>query len=90
MKPTSGSVTIDGATLSSGDETLRGSIGYAGHTSGLYSELTVHENLELFARLHGSDTRTCAALIEALGLSGYASKRARELSAGYKRRAAVA
>lgn len=90
VKPTSGGVTIDGSRLSSGNETLRGSIGYAGHTSGLYSELSVLENLELFTRLHGSGSTRCGALIDALGLTDHATTRAGELSAGYKRRAAVA
>ncbi|MFN2595487.1 MAG: heme ABC exporter ATP-binding protein CcmA [Actinomycetota bacterium] len=90
LKPAGGSVTIDGSKLSSGDEALRGQIGYVGHSSGLYSQLTVLENLELFARLYGVDTERCTSLVHDLGLVERSSTRASELSAGYKRRAAVA
>jgi heme exporter protein A len=83
LRPTSGGVSVVGAAP--GD--LRGRIGYAGHDSGLYPQLTVAENLELFARLYRTGT---GDVVDAVGLADVASIPVGRLSAGMQRRAAVA
>ena len=90
LRPTSGSVLAFGQPISMKNETLRGRIGYAGHRSGLYGRLTVMENLEMFARLHGVPPKRAAGVIEELGLGSRAGTPVAALSAGFKRRAAVA
>ena len=90
VKPTRGRVLIDGGALNIGDEDFRRIVGYAGHEPGLYARLTVVENLELFARLYGVDPRRAAALLDRLGIAARAETPVAELSAGLKRRAAVA
>lgn len=90
LRPASGSVTAFGRPLTSRDENLRGRIGYAGHTSGLYGRLTVVENLTLFGRLHGIEPARVDVVVDQLGLQERARTPARELSAGFRRRAAVA
>jgi ABC-2 type transport system ATP-binding protein len=90
LRPTSGTVSLDGAKPRDLDERVRGNVGYAGHNNGLYGGLTVSENLALFARLHGKSDERLATIIDALDLGRWARTRAGELSAGLGRRAAVA
>lgn len=89
LKPTTGHVTIYGSNGSRDEETRR-RIGYAGHGSGLYGRLTLVENLELFASLYGSDAARAERLIEELDLGDFRTRPVADLSAGSKRRAAVA
>ena len=89
LKPTTGRITIDGSN-GSRDEAVRRRIGYAGHGSGLYGRLTLTENLELFASLYGADAGGAANLIKELDLTEFKSRPVADLSAGSKRRAAVA
>jgi heme ABC exporter ATP-binding subunit CcmA len=90
QRPTSGTITIDDKPLSIADETWRAHVGYAGHGSGLYARLTLSENLELFARLYGVSSERVGTMLAALDLEDQAHKRTSALSAGNKRRAAVA
>lgn len=90
LRPTSGAAMAFGSPISMKDEALRGRIGYAGHSAGLYGRLTVMENLQMFARMHGADPARAEAVIEELGLSDRRDTPAAELSAGFRRRAAVA
>ena len=88
LKPSEGRIEIDGSDRR--DETSRRRIGYAGHGSGLYGRLSLRENLELFASLSGSSIERADELITTLGLTEFANRPVKELSAGSKRRAAVA
>lgn len=90
QRPTSGSVAVEGQPPSLRDESFRRRIGYSGHAAGLYSRLTVAENLELFAGLYGAPAARVDDALAAVGLSGRASTYAGDLSAGLKRRASVA
>jgi heme ABC exporter ATP-binding subunit CcmA len=89
LKPTTGRIAIDGSS-GNHDESMRRRIGYAGHGSGLYGRLTLQENLELFASLYGTDTARATQLIAGLELEEFAARPVADLSAGSKRRAAVA
>lgn len=89
LKPSAGAIEAHGGPLRF-DEEARGRIGYAGHEPGLYARLTVRENLDLFARLHGAPRANVARLLTDLGLEDRAESRVEELSAGQRRRAAVA
>jgi heme ABC exporter ATP-binding subunit CcmA len=90
LVPSSGSATWNGARLTSPTEELRARIGYAGHASGLYQRLSVRENLVLFGRLYGVPSQRADVVLEMLDLSQRASTAVGDLSAGLKRRAAVA
>ena len=81
---------IEGRSLELGDESFRRIVGYAGHEPGLYGRLSVQENLELFARLYGVSTRRATELLEQLGIADRAATPVADLSAGLKRRTAVA
>ena len=90
VRPTSGAATYDGRPIRSSDEEWRRHVGYAGHEPGLYPSLTVAENLELWAQLFDAPARRVEEMIERRGLGDRRRTTVRALSAGYKRRAAVA
>ena len=68
-----------------------GEILLLGHQLGLKADLSPYENLRIATGLHGqrSGTSIDSALIE-VGLNGYESEPTRRLSAGQKKRAALA
>ena len=90
LRPAGGRITFKGEAIRSGDENWRRRLGYAGHRPGLYEELTVRENLELFARLNGARAGAVDETIERIGLGDRADDRVSTLSAGLARRAGVA
>ena len=90
IRPTRGSVGHNGTPIDLRSEESRGRIGYAGHEPGLYPDLTVVENLELFRGLYGAPVHRIDEVIEQVGLEERRAVRVRDLSAGLKRRAAVA
>jgi heme ABC exporter ATP-binding subunit CcmA len=88
LRPQSGSVNIDSQEVRT--ESVRRRIGYSGHASGLYRDLSVRENLSLFARLYGAAPSRVDETLASLGLSDWSSVRTGALSAGLSRRATVA
>jgi heme exporter protein A len=65
------------------------SLAYAAHADGLKPALTAEENLAFWAAVHGNRAGPAAALA-AFGIGALASRRAGDLSAGQKRRLALA
>lgn len=90
LKPVAGRVTYEGRTVSAADESWRNNVGFAGHQPGLYEQLSIRENLELFARLNGASDRAVETTLERIGLTERADDRVSTLSAGLQRRAGVA
>jgi heme exporter protein A len=78
-QPDSGRVEWDGAELA-----------YAGHLVGLKNELSVRENLHFFALQQGASREQCDGAIRRLGVERLADAEVRTLSAGQKRRVALA
>lgn len=68
---------------------LRGLVAYSGHQPGLNIDLTVRQNLTFYARLSHVE-RDWPSVVAALGLDRCADLEVRHLSAGQKRRAAMA
>lgn len=81
-----GQVSWNGAA---GESALRGLIAYSGHQSGLNADLTVRENLTFYAAL-GETRCDWRNLMEPLNLGRCVDLEVRHLSAGQKRRAALA
>ena len=52
LRPTAGSATVAGMDVASGAASLRSRIGYMSQSFSLYTDLTVSENIELFAGLY--------------------------------------
>ncbi|WP_329740464.1 cytochrome c biogenesis heme-transporting ATPase CcmA [Dyella sp. A6] len=68
-----------------------GEIAFLGHQLGLKTELTVQENLHVAIGLYGRrDGADIAQVLDDVGLTGYADEPVRRLSAGQKKRAALA
>jgi heme exporter protein A len=87
--PTHGVVTWGERSVASLYPQERAQIAYRGHLDGLKKDLTVRENLSFESALYGKGM-VGDTLLEELALAGIASVRARYLSAGQRRRAALA
>ncbi len=85
-----GSVSVFGNELPAGSE-LRRRIGYLGHESFLYRDLSARENLSYYARLFSIDPDQVvqAALVE-VGLDRFAERRVATFSRGMLQRLALA
>jgi heme exporter protein A len=81
---------LDSSPLSR--EQLRGQIGYVGHASLLYGELSAAENLLFAGRLAGNrpSAERIAALLDEVGLAEVATRRAGGFSRGMAQRLAIA
>jgi heme exporter protein A len=92
MKPTGGSVTIDGRDPRRNGAGARGTIGLLSHQTLLYDDLSAFENLVFFARLHGlADPESRAHdLLGAAGLADRAADPIRNFSRGMQQRVALA
>jgi heme exporter protein A len=90
LRPHGGSARVLGARLPAEAWRVRGRVGYLGHDPLLYRDLTVRENLRLYARLYGVDAARADELIAAVGLDRRAGDPVRELSRGMMQRTAVA
>ncbi len=90
VRPTRGEVRVLGGSPLEGR--VRASMGVVMHHSLLYSELTVRENLEYYARLYGVEGYDPERdeVVETLGLRRYLDRRVEELSFGWRRRADIA
>jgi heme exporter protein A len=91
LRPTAGEARVLGAALPREAWRIRGRVGFLGHESLLYRDLTVRENLRFNARLHGLATaeEEIADVLRAAGLTRRADDLVRELSAGIVQRAAI-
>ena len=91
VKPTSGEARVLGARIRVGDKKPWDSVGYLVETADAYPELTVRENLEAMRRLRpGTEPKAVDGVIERLGLSAYADRRAGTLSHGNAQRLGLA
>ena len=86
-----GSAVVLGHDLSFDRSAVRRRVGMLGHSNGLYPDLTVEENVVFWGRTVGASADEIAAALGRMGLDGrLASVPARLLSAGQKRRTALA
>lgn len=92
LKPTSGSVTIDGHMLGSDDDAIRKKIGVVFQQSILDPLLTVQENIAVRASFYGltDAAERIGELSELLDLGDFLNRRYGTLSGGQKRRADIA
>ena len=67
-----------------------GDIAWVGHGDGLKTDLSPRENLEFHAALYGAPRASVAPALERFGLADVANLPCRVLSAGQRRRAALA
>lgn len=87
--PTSGEV--DYGALGRRAEDVRARLGWLGHETLAYADLTGRENLELAARLHGLDCRAALAVaINRFALHSFVDRLVRTYSRGQRQRVALA
>jgi heme exporter protein A len=92
VRPEAGAIRWQDADVQDDPETWRGQLGWLGHLDGLKGDLTVCENLLGAERLRGrpaADDRLDLALV-AFDLNALAQRPVRTLSAGQRRRTALA
>jgi heme exporter protein A len=91
-RPTEGKVLLDGDDVHANPLAAKSAIGFVTHTTFLYGELTVRENLEFAGRLFGLaalEQRLKEAL-DTFHLRERADTMVRELSRGYQQRVSLA
>jgi heme exporter protein A len=84
LPPSQGTLELLG-----GETAPRGQIGLMGHATGVYEELSAHDNLRVFARLAGVNASDIPDLLATVGLDDRPDPVAR-FSAGMRRRLALA
>ncbi len=86
-----GSAVVFGHDLSTDRERVRPLVGLLGHQNGLYADLTVRENVRFWGATVGASPDEIDAAMERMGVADrLAAVPVRRLSAGQKRRAALA
>ena len=97
QRPSSGAITIAGRDFSSMSDRdssrfRNAMIGYVPQRNGLFSHLTVLENVLLPAQLHvrGKEPMEAAEILDALGIWDLSGAFPKELSGGEQRRASIA
>ena len=92
--PTSGSGTVAGFDIVSQSEQIKRRIGYMSQRFSLYADLSVEQNLRLFATIYGmsaSDIRSATArLFRELEMESVRSTPVRDLPVGWKQKLAFA
>jgi ABC-2 type transport system ATP-binding protein len=94
LRPEKGRITVMGYDMATEAPKAHASIGYMPQRFGLYEDLSVAENLDLFADLHGLSAATRAERIERLlhftGLARFNARLAGQLSGGMKQKLGLA
>lgn len=86
-----GEIRLDGRSILRNLNGWRAALCYVGHSDGLKRELTPYENLRLSARLvAGGAAGDVRAALERVGMGAHAGRLCAELSAGQRRRTALA
>ena len=88
IRPSAGTVKIFGEDAFR-DSGIRRKIGLVTHSSFLYDELTVRENLLFYVRQFGVEERKFLDTVEFLGMNRWYNVRVKELSHGLRKRADI-
>jgi ABC-2 type transport system ATP-binding protein len=93
LPPTGGEGWVAGADLKTASGVIKERIGYMSQAFSLYLDLTVEENIRLFAGIYGLDRRATTERFEWIvamaGLSGYESSLTSRLPMGVRQRLAL-
>ncbi|GHV32660.1 ABC transporter ATP-binding protein [Clostridia bacterium] len=94
LKPTSGSITLDGVGITSLDESYREKLGYDPQHFGYYPEFTAYDYMLYIAALKGivgvRAKDEAKRLLDIVGLSDVAKKKIKTLSGGMQKRLGIA
>lgn len=93
LAPTAGRAWVDGVEIPARAEEVKRRIGYMSQKFSLYDDLTVAENVEFHAGLHGltgaESAERGAQMLDRLGLARDGARVTRELPLGMKQRLAL-
>ena len=91
--PSAGTGRVAGVDMASAPHAIKERIGYMSQSFSLYTELTVTENIELYARLYGLDRKSTRArlpwVMDIAGLAAHPDERADRLPMGLRQRLAL-
>lgn len=94
LKPTAGSITVEGYDTIKDAEFIHYLTGYMPQKFGLYEDLTVQQNLDLYASLRNvlgkEKEATCEKLLGFTGLKDFTGFLAKNLSGGMKQKLGLA
>jgi ABC-2 type transport system ATP-binding protein len=91
VRPTSGEARVLGTRIGIRNKKPWDAVGYLAETPNAYPELSVRENLDAMRRLRpGTEPKAVDRVIERLGLTAYADRRAGTLSLGNAQRLGLA
>ncbi len=94
LDPDSGQLTVLGVNVVADPQRVQSRIGYMPQRFGLYEDLTVQENLDLYADLHGvlakKREERYALLMEMTALGPFKTRLAGQLSGGMKQKLGLA
>jgi len=93
LRPTAGTATVAGRDIAREPAAVKRQIGYMSQLFSLYADLTVGENIELFAGLYGVAGPRLAErrawVLKMAGLTEHEHRQTGELSLGWKQRLAL-
>lgn len=90
LHPAAGALLWDNGNGGTVPRPAPGALAYVGHDNAVKTVMTVTENLRLWALLAGCGTARLVSALEKVGLAGLAAMPAQYLSAGQRRRLALA
>lgn len=94
MDADEGKLTVDGMDVTADEQAVQDILSYMPQKFGLYEDLTIAENMTLYADLHGvpQDVRKTrfARLLDMTGLAAFTGRLAGKLSGGMKQKLGLA
>ncbi len=90
LEPSEGSVEVAGFDVLAQRRQVWGNVGYMSQRFALYRDLTVFENMKLYASLYGVHGKDFKKVMEPLGLSDFKDRLARDLPLGVRQRLSLA
>jgi heme exporter protein A len=90
LEPVGGTITWDGAAIAADREAHRARLRYLGHLDAVKPHLSVEENLRFWAEYWGAPRGGVGSAVERVGLKRLHDAAGRRLSAGQRRRLALA
>ncbi|MDO9195737.1 ATP-binding cassette domain-containing protein, partial [Rhodoferax sp.] len=94
LPPTGGAGTVAGSDMRHASQAIKERIGYVSQAFSLYQDMTVQENLRLFARIYGVPgsrlAERMARVVALAGLSDVTAQLVRKLPMGIRQRLALA